>query len=45
MHHIQDGAQSLRLLLKLNGDRLLFLLALAGALALASYIGTSSLFP
>jgi len=40
MHYIQEGAQSLGLLFKLNWDRVLFLTGLAGALALASFIGT-----
>jgi hypothetical protein len=40
MHHIQDGAQSLSLLLKLNLDRIMFLGALGLALALGGYVGT-----
>lgn len=40
MQHIQDGAQSLSLLLKLNIDRLMFIVALGVALALGGYVAT-----
>lgn len=40
MHYIQDGAQSLNLILKLNWDRMLVLMALAAGLWLGSFLGT-----
>ena len=40
MQHIQDGAQSLGLILKLNLDRLLVLTALAAGLWLGSFLAT-----
>lgn len=40
MHYIQDGANSLNLIIKLNWDRLMFLAALAAGLYLGSFLGT-----
>lgn len=39
MRAIQDGYKGLELLVELNLDRLIVLLALCGALFLAAYIG------
>ena len=40
MHTIQRGYRGLELLVEINLDRLLVLIALCGALFLAAYIGT-----
>lgn len=40
MHHIQDGAQSLNLILRLNWDRVLTFGALAAGLWLGSFLAT-----
>lgn len=40
MHYIQDGAQGLNLIIKLNWDRLLVLTALTAGLYLGSFLAT-----
>lgn len=40
MHTIENGYRGLSLLMLLNLDRVLYILALAGALALGAWIGS-----